>query len=1723
MKKFKKRSVLVATLGLLLVFMMIIVSMPKQTFTMAAERVQAATMARENREPTPFLESEQLWDFPQGLLQDEYDATEIIAEHVAKRTQTSRTFIQADGTYVLVDFGFPIHFQQSGSYVEIPYLATTGQRDQVNAMNESEARSIIGSDTSTLGLNFRHNDLEQNFENVLQSRDYAIAYSNMINNTRSQNSTESNSSFGEHWICCWSHDMTVGRYQSQNPWATWVPVWYGAHEFGTRHFLDHSWNFVTYNAFVSINNSELQNIANQYNILASELQLQITPSHFNYYPYFGFPSWNYNVLLKPTNQTSSLHLYNYTNSHELNNEIDWAGRLSIDVTNYVRNWMGQAIISISESNPQPHYASHFHNPTLVVRYVARTSSYNFTQEMGHNGTAILDLSSGHLSYMYNSIFIEDGFMPIIINHIHDETFGNGFNVGHNFRLNLHQRIRWDNQGNFFTFEDAIGERHHFDARTMYNHDLGLRLWQEGNLQFLVDRTGNSMVFSQHGFLLEVHQFPSRYGNRLNGLHLRINYVGQPNYFNVNNHQIASITNTNTMIRFEYTNGVLTYLYRQRDNTRLASFWHGNPSFGIKRLINETTGATHVTGFEFNNGRLARVFDRDHNFLNALRPYGEEIWFHHTNNRVTSIENRRDDETLYIEYRTEPNVQTGANIQTAIERTTVLNIDNRFFRHVSFVGDRVVSDYAFETTANNGFIPFVAFSNNFNELAFMDTYANTRNIHPTLPLRPNTNQQHNIFTHSFTNLTGTDGTHSYAISVWVKQDARTSLPSIELRLNGGTQPIRFFTNGQVTGWQFATITLNNVRNLNRLDVTVRGHTNNLIRVGYINAVRLPHTPNEDQQRDLRPRFLPNGQIHSQSRFNPIDNTVTMFHFEYYPAWYWNTPQRYPNRLRAVTETIHGVQQSRIVYIYNAQGHLSEIREYGKNNIATTSSMGFLPDGRINFIIDENGVRTNFTYNANGTITTTVVGSPGGSPNQTRTNTTEQSTGLLTAINTNGIITNFGYNDRGFLSTISHNNFTTNFAYNNFGNLSRISIGARDLMTFTYTPDQRNLASILHGNGQLVQYHHNDVGELTGIQGTHNFNVNIIRYGTNNHNIQMQHSTGVHYWHETRDTMHVTAIRNGTTNVEIQHRIPTTPNQFRSDVFLNNTPQSQQTLTIDRYGRPVTINNHNRFTVAYAYNQQHQMHTRTLTRGTTNFRNTFAYTNHRLMQDEFRINNAVRDSLSYTYHPNGNIHQVRINNVLTQSFYYDQHNRLTRFIDHRQNQRTEYFYDNGGNITQTILRNHTTNVILGTNNYQYTDPTWRDLLTSFNGQPITHDPIGNPLIYRSSSPGRPQIEFEWQNGRQLRQITNACRGRGMGTVTMEYDYQGRRTRKQNQQFEARYFWNGDRLIGEQRLGEFIWYFYDDQGIAGMNWRGRDYFFRRNILGDVIAIYNSIGTLMGTYSYDAWGNHTCYAWDAPGSVTRWNPFRWRGKFWDEETGFYYMHSRFYDPQTGRFINADDPRMLFTESKLAPVHGANLFMYAYNNPVMFRDDSGYGFLSWVWQGIVEFFQDTWHAVTNPSETLSNMWEHISSDPLRFTWNIMRDPMGTTTARHHMINSAIQGDWQAVGNAFGRQIGLTVMVAGTMAVGSGAKALWKFRPTSTVGSHQAPRSGFGRPNSRYTQVTPRGTSVTQYNMRGRQVWRIDYGGRAHAGSSLHIHRFTWSNRSGAWRWSQTVHPFPWF
>ena len=131
--------------------------------------------------------------------------------------------------------------------------------------------------------------------------------------------------------------------------------------------------------------------------------------------------------------------------------------------------------------------------------------------------------------------------------------------------------------------------------------------------------------------------------------------------------------------------------------------------------------------------------------------------------------------------------------------------------------------------------------------------------------------------------------------------------------------------------------------------------------------------------------------------------------------------------------------------------------------------------------------------------------------------------------------------------------------------------------------------------------------------------------------------------------------------------------------------------------------------------------------------------------------------------------------------------------------------------------------------------------------------------------------------------------------------------------------------------IYYVYNANGIAGFVYNGIPYVYQKNVFGDIVAIYDNAGTKVAGYRYNAFGENFIYY--QVGTIGEINPFRYRGYYYDTESGLYYLQSRYYDPAMGRFINADDVAFISQDE----INGLNLYSYSLNNPLIYCDPSGH------------------------------------------------------------------------------------------------------------------------------------------------------------------------------------------
>ena len=149
------------------------------------------------------------------------------------------------------------------------------------------------------------------------------------------------------------------------------------------------------------------------------------------------------------------------------------------------------------------------------------------------------------------------------------------------------------------------------------------------------------------------------------------------------------------------------------------------------------------------------------------------------------------------------------------------------------------------------------------------------------------------------------------------------------------------------------------------------------------------------------------------------------------------------------------------------------------------------------------------------------------------------------------------------------------------------------------------------------------------------------------------------------------------------------------------------------------------------------------------------------------------------------------------------------------------------------------------------------------------------------------------------------------------------------------SGTQILREINSVATIDYLYDENGSPiGLTYKGKTYYYRKNLQGDIINITDSTGAKVVTYTYNAWGKLMSMTGNMELAVN--NPFRYRGYYYDVESGLYYLNSRYYDPQTGRFINAEPNVDYGKFDEGAGLNGYNVFAYCANNPVMFKDDSG-------------------------------------------------------------------------------------------------------------------------------------------------------------------------------------------
>ena len=330
---------------------------------------------------------------------------------------------------------------------------------------------------------------------------------------------------------------------------------------------------------------------------------------------------------------------------------------------------------------------------------------------------------------------------------------------------------------------------------------------------------------------------------------------------------------------------------------------------------------------------------------------------------------------------------------------------------------------------------------------------------------------------------------------------------------------------------------------------------------------------------------------------------------------------------------------------------------------------------------------------------------------------------------------------------------------------------------------------------------------------------------------------------------------------------------------------------------------------------------------------------------------------------------------------------------------YAYDTVGNIRSVT----TDGAVI--KSFGYTNPSWPDLLTSVTANGTTKDVLyegqsqtsdlpssGNPVTYYNGK----DYSFAWTKGRQLTEATVDGKN-----VKYAYDMSGVRSSKQVGDTTYTYTTLSGKVMRQQWDGKTLEFVYDDgnQPFAMIYKHGSEtklYYYLVNAQGDVSAILDSGGKIAASYDYDAWGNCTVYN-SSDAAIGDLNPLRYCGYYYDAETGFYYLQSRYYDFANCRFINADT----FATTDANGFLSANMFAYCENNPVSNSDSEG------------EFPIQVVAAAVSGVVNLATSWASAKATGQTFTFldgavAFVAGAVGVFGSAGRFASAALSGAWTA-------------------------------------------------------------------------------------------------------------------
>ena len=620
-----------------------------------------------------------------------------------------------------------------------------------------------------------------------------------------------------------------------------------------------------------------------------------------------------------------------------------------------------------------------------------------------------------------------------------------------------------------------------------------------------------------------------------------------------------------------------------------------------------------------------------------------------------------------------------------------------------------------------------------------------------------------------------------------------------------------------------------------------------------------------------------------------------------------------------------------FAYDSYGNNTSV-SIVSDGVSLASSANYTDDGnRLDYTTDAAGKVTTYGYNEDTNVLEWVKYPE--DTDATRTEYTYDEMCRLTKaevdVSTGSTLSaSYGYTD-DLLTSITTASTTYSFNYGAFALRSDIKIGERALASYTYTDRNNFLASLDYGNSDSVDYTYDKQGRVT--QQTYE-DGDTVTYKYDNSGALASvtdSATGITttYYYDYTDRLLRYAERGSDYSHIVGYEYDEINNLTALVETINGT-EHKTTYGYDDDNRVTSIGNDS-VSKAYTYDAYSRVHEKVTKNGdTTVLTDTFTYrapttaTTSGQVHELQSVASGYNVTYTYTYDDNGNILSVG-DGTSTTSYVYDSAGQLLRENNQAAGKTWVWTYDNAGNIRSRSEYAYTTGELGEASDtvvYGYDDSDWGDLLTEYDGRTITHDEIGNPL-----SDG--VWAYTWEHGRELAAMSN-----GSTTWTNTYNADGLRTRRTNGSTTYNYIYNGGSLTQMTVGSDTLYFAYDVSGTPmSVTYNGTNYYYATNLQGDVTAILNTSGTAVVQYTYDAWGSPLSITGTMAETLGVVNPLRYRGYVFDSETQFYYLQSRYYDPELGRFLNADA-----YASTGQGILGNNMFAYCNNNPICRIDPSG-------------------------------------------------------------------------------------------------------------------------------------------------------------------------------------------